>query len=362
MSGVRKLRFMKAIVLKKPRHLELMDIPMPRLGEANHVLIRVEACGICGSDLRYYAGENPWAMHTLGRHVDNPPNLIMGHEFAGTVEKVNSRQYEHLLGKRVGVQSYRVCGVCHFCTTGRENLCRDMIHIGHAQGWGEMDFYPGAYAEYCLGWADLLHPIPDMLSMEEAAMADILCVAVHVVGRTRLFPGAPVLCIGGGPAGLSIAQVARHNGAGNIFISDPSPVAQSVIRQYPDFQLIDPAKEELQRAVGKEKFAAIFDSVGSTESLQQAIPLLAEGGTLVNLAVHKAPLAINALELGSERSITTSSNAFYSDLVEAYDLLRNRHINVTPWITHRFPLDKFDKAFELLTRSPKEAYKIVFKP
>lgn len=353
---------MKAIVLTKPKRLELRHIPEPNMTDANHVLIKVKACGICGSDIRYWAGENPWALHTLGKHVDNPPNMVMGHEFAGTVEKVNSKENEKWLGQRVGVQSYRVCGTCQFCRTGRENLCRDMIHIGHAQGWGKMDYYPGAYAEYCLGWADLLHPIPAHISFPEAAMSDILCVAVHVVGRTRLYNGAPVLCIGGGPAGLSIAQIAKQNGAGRIMISDPSPIAQSVISNYSNFEIIDPTKTDLKTVVGQTKFAAIFDSVGTAKTIKTAIPFLEEAGTYVNLAVHSVPLEMNALALGSERAITTSSNAYYSDLKKAFELLNNGLVDVKPWITHRFPLEDFGEAFELLTQTPKAAYKVVFGP
>jgi len=214
---------MKAVVLKGPRDLVLRDVPVPQLRERNHVLVRVEACGICGSDLRYWAGENPWALHTLGRRQPNPPNMILGHEFSGVVVKVNSAQNEPLLGARVGVQAFRVCGECHLCRTGRENLCKNTVHIGHAQGWGEMPFYPGGYAEYCLAWADLLHPMADHVSFEQEAMRDILGVAVHAVGRADLYPGASVLCIGGGPAGLSIAQVAAARGAGQVFISEPSP-------------------------------------------------------------------------------------------------------------------------------------------
>ena len=73
--------------------------------------------------------------------------------------KVNSPAYGHLLGRHVGVQSFRTCGKCDFCRSGSQNLCRNTIHMGHAQGWGQMDYYLGAYAEYCLGWADLLFPI-----------------------------------------------------------------------------------------------------------------------------------------------------------------------------------------------------------
>lgn len=125
---------MKAVVLLEPEHLELMDIPEPTLTEDNHVLIKVESCGICGSDLRYYKGENPWAFHTLGVHKENPKNMVMGHEFVGTVVKVNSEKYEHLLGKRVGVQAFRVCNECYLCKSGRENLCPNTVHLGHAQG------------------------------------------------------------------------------------------------------------------------------------------------------------------------------------------------------------------------------------
>jgi threonine dehydrogenase-like Zn-dependent dehydrogenase len=357
---------MKAIVLKKPRTLELTHIPEYALKSENQVLIRVEACGICGSDLRYWAGENPWALHTLGKHIDNPPNLVMGHEFAGKVEKVNSQKYEHLLGKRVGVQAYRVCGECNFCKSGRENLCRKMIHIGHAQGWGEMSFYPGAYAEFCLGWADLLHPIPDHVSYAEAAMADILCVAVHVTGRTNIYEGSNILCFGGGPAGLSIAQVAKTFGAKNIFISDPSPLAQQIISKYNDFIIIDPIKDRvydvIKKHIGDQNCIAIFDTVGGNEQVNTGLPLLEEQGTYVNMAVHNEPLEFNGLMLGSERTITTSSNAYYKDLDKAYELIYSGALDVKPWITHRFPLEDYQKAFDLLLQTPKAAYKVVFEP
>jgi threonine dehydrogenase-like Zn-dependent dehydrogenase len=357
---------MKAVVLREPKVLELTDIPNFELIEPNHVLVKVKACGICGSDLRYWAGNNPWSLHTLGKHVPNPPNMVMGHEFAGEVVKVNSKEYDHFLGKRVAVQSYRVCGECQFCKTGRENLCRNMIHIGHAQGWGKMNYYPGAYAEYCLGWADLLHPIPDFITYAEAAMADILCVAVHVVGRTRIYDGANVLCIGGGPAGLSIAQVAKVFGAGKIVLSDPSPIARQVIGKFTAFTVADPGKgdisNQIEEIAGDNKFVAIFDSVGSSETINMALSLLEESGTYVNLVVHEAPVNFDMRALGSERTITTSSNAYYKDLIKAFELINSGVVDVKPWITNRFPLENFQDAFDLLLQNPKQAYKVVFEP
>ena len=352
---------MKAVVLRKPKDMVLMDIPYPKMTAANHVVVKVEACGICGSDLRYWAGENPWALHTLGKHVDNPPNMVLGHEFAGVVVEVNAAEYEYLLGKRVGVQAFRTCGECALCRSGHENLCQHTLHIGHAQGWSGMEFFPGGYAEYCLAWADLLHPMDGHVTFEEEAMRDILGVAVHAVGRTTTREGATVLCIGGGPAGLSIAQVAKARGAQEVFISEISPLARGVIAQYDGLTAIDPAAQSLADVLQGRRCTAIFDSVGTAATLQEALPLLAEAGTYVNLAVHETQFTFNAIALGSERTLTTTSNAFYRDEREAHALLASGAVNVKPMITHRFALEEFAQAFELLLREPKEAYKVVFQ-
>jgi len=352
---------MKAILLREPYVLELVEIPRPKLTSPEQVLIEVNACGICGSDLRYYAGENPWALHTLGRHVDNPPDMLLGHEFSGIVVEVASRQYEHLLGRRVGAQAFRTCGVCDLCRSGHENLCQDTLHIGHAQGWGAMPFYPGAYAEYCIAWADLLHPIAEHISFEEEALGDFLGVAVHAVGRTELIPGDTVLCIGGGPVGLSIAQVAHVKGAGRVIVSEISPVAQRVIALYPDFELLDPTKVDLVEVIGPATCAAVFDTVGSSETMAVGLSVLAGAGTYVNLAVHDTVLSMNSLALGSERRMTTSSNALYRDEREAHDLIADGSVNMAKMITHRFPLEDYAAAYELLLADPKLAYKVVFE-
>jgi threonine dehydrogenase-like Zn-dependent dehydrogenase len=340
-----------------------MEVPTPKLRQAEDILVEVKACGICGSDLRYWEGENPWALHTLGHHVDNPANIVMGHEYAGVVAQVNSARYEHLLGRRVGVQPYRVCGQCEFCRSGRHNLCKTTIHTGHAHGWGEMDVYPGAYAEYCPAWGDLVYPIPDSISFQEAAMADIYGVAVHAVGRTRIPKGGAVLCIGGGPVGLCIAQTALARGAGKVFVAETSPLAQRVLAQF-DVTVIDgrSTRETLAAHLGRPEVAIIYDSVGREETFTDAIPLLDASGVYVNLAVHAAALSFDATQLGSERTITTSSNAYYDDVREAYDLIYSRKVDAGPMITHCLPLTEYQQAFDLLLSTPKHAYKVVFTP
>ena len=116
---------MKAVVLEAPRKMTYRDIPIwpvESYGDPDMVLVKVAACGVCGSDFRYFAGENPWAMHTLGRHMDNPPNIVLGHEFAGQVEAVVDKKNVHLLGKRVAPICSKVCGMCSVCPSFHDHF------------------------------------------------------------------------------------------------------------------------------------------------------------------------------------------------------------------------------------------------
>ena len=131
--------------------------------------------------------------------------------------------------------------------------------------------------------------------------------------------------------------------------------------QFESLLCIDPTAQRLADALGDVRCAAIFDSVGSAETMREALSLLTEAGTYVNLAVHDTPVHLNALELGSERVMTTSSNALYRDEREAHALIESGTVDVGSMITHRFPLGGFQQAFDLLLREPKEAYKVVFR-
>ena len=149
-----------------------------------------------------------------------------------------------------------------------------------------------------------------------------------------------------------------------MFLSDPSPIAREVIGRYPGLQVIDPTVSELRAAIqqvtGEAHCQAIFDTVGTAETMQQALELLAPVGTYVDLAVHDTSLPLNARVLGSERTLTSSSNAYYRDEREAHALIRSGAVDVRSMITHRFRLDQYQEAFDLLLQEPKQAYKVVF--
>lgn len=358
---------MKAVVLESPRRLVRREIPVwpiEAYGDPDLVLVKVEACGVCGSDHRYYAGENPWALHTLGRHVDNPPGIVLGHEFAGRVAAVAHPRNEHLLGRRVAPVCSKVCGVCPECRAGRTQLCPNTVHLGHGQGWGKRDLYPGAYAEYVPAWGSGCYVIPDTMSFGEAAMMDILAVCVHVAHQGAIQPGRPVLMMGAGPAGNGIAQAARVLGAGRVVVTDVADTALDKARAAGFDAVIDArgraaaALTAELRDLAPDGYGTVFDSIGGRDSFDLGLGLLGKKGTLVNMAVHDLDIPVNFLRLGSERRITTSSNFASGDYPIALSWLESGRFQVADWLTP-VALDDVPRLFAEAESGGRRAFKMV---
>jgi L-iditol 2-dehydrogenase len=133
--------------------------------------------------------------------------------------------------RRVGILAFKGCGQCLYCRTGRENLCAEVQHIGHASGWPEMPHYPGGMAEEFEVWKDFDYDLPDSISFEEAIFLDGLAVAVHAAGEARLEPGKRAGVIGLGPIGMLFAQLAAHRGAEQVTGWDTAPLPVRLARQ-----------------------------------------------------------------------------------------------------------------------------------
>jgi threonine dehydrogenase-like Zn-dependent dehydrogenase len=349
---------MKALVLKSPRSLEVMDVPLPVL-RPGEILVRVSRCGVCGSDIRYFHGENPWARQTLQKDVPNPPNIIFGHEFVGTVEKVSDARDEHLLGKRVGLQTWTACGRCEHCRRGRENFCRQTRHLGHGQGWGKMDFYPGGMAEFCPAFAAGAYDLPENVSDEQATFLDPLTAAIHAVdvGGSGLLDAVVVL--GAGPIGLMIAQLAIARGAAEVFITDVAERNLDVARQLGIRHTLNVSdkksrlREWVMDTTGGRGVDRVFNTVGSNASIVESLEILAPAGVVVLMVTKEPKLQMPSLLLSGERTIKTSTNAMNTDLPRAIELIARGLVRVEPLITHRFPLTQGVKAFDVACNKDK---------
>jgi L-iditol 2-dehydrogenase len=348
-----------SVVLRKAFDVTVQRIPIPSVGDPS-VAVELGACGICGSDVRYFAGENPWALHTLGKNLPSPPNLVLGHEVAGTVR-------ENGKTRRVAILAYRACGKCESCVTGNENRCDDMEHFGHSAGWRSMPFFPGGMAHHFRIWKGFDHTIPDTISFEEATFLDGLAVAVHAVSQAGVGTRDLLGILGLGPIGLLAAQVARARGAAQVVGCDVAELPVRLARETGFGGALHGDTAELLstvRARGTSpKLAAVIDTVGTEQSIRDGLAMLAKGGVLVLLAVHDKPIALAPIALASERRLVTSSNNRYVDFPTAIDLLGSGAVRVSHLITHRFPLAQAPHAFDMLLKSGREeAYKVVLLP
>jgi L-iditol 2-dehydrogenase len=351
---------MLATLLRGPRNLRLQRIPEFNMAD-DQVMIDVAACGICGSDLRYHHGENPWALHTLGKPLENPPNIVLGHELAGTIRDAGN--FPSLSGKRIAVLSFKACGQCDQCRNGRENLCRNTMHLGHGAGWGKRKYYPGGMAERCPAWGKLCFELPDDMSFQEAALLDVVGVGVHAARVAGVGPGASVAVFGAGPIGNAIMQASRAMGASKVFVIDTYEVALDVAEKCGATLAVGSKPVSAIREANRGNCTAVFDTVGTPSTIHQCISLLSEGGTLVNMAVHDVNFSLNSLDVGSERALRTSCNFLPEEYPLSLSLVLSGQINVKPWITHTFPLREVERAFEIaLNKEKNGAFKVMIEP
>lgn len=357
---------MKAVVYKGPRTLVVERVPAFK-PDYDQVIIEVKSCGICGSDLRYYEGENPWALHTLGINTPSQRNMILGHEFSGVVVEAGSKDAEALIGKRIVAIPYNTCGTCELCLTGRYHLCRKTKHLGHGAGWGLMDYYPGGMAEYCPVWRTHALEIPEKISYDEATLIDPLSVAIHAIKLSGIKPVDDVLVLGTGPVGLCLAQAVRAFGAGHVFCTDIIDAALQIAREVGIDDALNAMNvdvcETIMRLTNNRGIDIVFDTVGSADSQRQALQVLAVSGILVNLVANESSVTYRLLDLSGERRIICSANSKYEDYLLGIKMLENGTMNAKALITHRFPIDKANDAFNILhDRGKNGAMKVIINP
>ena len=343
---------MKAVIVESVGKLSVQEVERP-VPLPDEVLVEVAACGVCGSDIRYLHGDNPWASQTLGVKKPNPPNMALGHELSGTVVEAGSPRHEHLVGRRVAALAYRGCHRCRYCLSGRHHLCGEVEHIGHAAGWEEGQLNPGGMADACRVWAEMAYPLPGETTFEQGCLLDGLAVSVHACDRGRVARGDHVAIVGSGAVGLLILQVARLSGASFTMCIDTcrKPIDVAGELGADECLLIQSVSECEPR---HDQFDVVFDTVGSVETATESMRLLRRGGRAVLMAHPADTLPLDSRLFSGERALMTSANSPYPDFAEAVELVASGRVDVDPLITHRFPIDRAVEA--LAVAEDKERY------
>lgn len=339
-----------AVILKKPGSIAIETIPVPQiLGPT--VEVEMKACGICGSDVRYYQGENPWSLHTLGKNIPSPPNMVLGHEVSGIVHAPEG-------DRRVAILAYKGCGECLYCTTGRENLCDTMEHFGHSAGWKSMPYYPGGMSETFRIWKGFEYDIPESISFEAATFLDGLAVAKHAVDVSGLEAGQRIGIVGLGPIGLLAAQVGRARGAELVTGCDTAQLPVEMAKKIGYDSMVCGSVNDLHKGLD-----VLIDTVGSEQTIAQGLYMLEKSGVLVLLAVHEKPVPLAPITLSGERRIMTAANNQYKDFPAAIELMASGRIVVEPLVTHRYALKDALIAFDTMLEKEKNGtFKVVLFP
>jgi L-iditol 2-dehydrogenase len=342
---------MKALLLSQYNHLEITDCPVPKPA-ANEILVRVAACGICGSDVHGYDGSS-------GRRI---PPIVMGHEAAGTVAGLGSSVTNFSLNDRVTFDSTISCGACAYCRRGQVNLCDHREVLGVSCG----DYRRhGAFAEYVTVPAHIVYRLPDTISFAEAALLEAVAVAVHAVSLAEIVPGSISLVIGAGTIGLLCLQALRAAGCPRVCIADIDQSRLATARTLGATSTLTAGaelQEQLKQLTNGQGVDLAVEAVGLRQTVATAIDAVRKGGTVV-LVGNVSPEAALPLQKVVTRQIRLQGScASAGEYPRAIELMSSGAIHVKPLITAIAPLEDGPGWFKRLHAHEPGLTKVVLTP
>lgn len=351
-------RTMKAAVLFGEHDLRVVEKEVPRQGY-QEVLMKVEACAICGTDPKIVA--HGWQ--------NQPPfgEFIPGHEYAGTIVALGEGVAGFAKGDRVAVEPHKGCGVCANCLRGFYTVCLNYGNL--AAGHRHYGFTAnGGYAEYAVNHISTLHKIPDSLDFEEATL--ITTAGTSMYGITRiggLEPGETVVVAGPGPIGLMAVQLVKQMGSARVILTGTREERLNLGRELGADITINVGKEEVKErifeitdGIGAD---AVLECAGTARSLADAIEYTRKNGRIALVGIYSEPVSINAFKV-NQWNITLAGSRAEGDrsLSKVAPLMGDGRIKARPLITHTFSLDQVNEAIETFVKRIGGAIKVVLKP
>ncbi len=347
---------MKALVFYGPGqiNLETMPIPKARPGE---VVIRVTLTTICGTDLHILKGE-----------YLVKPGLVIGHEPVGVIHEIGEGVTGYQVGDRVLVGAITPCGQCNFCLSGNWSQCGGAIG-----GWKFGNTIDGAQAEYLrVPYAQAnLAKIPNELTDEQVVLlADIASTGISAAESADLQIGDTVAVFAQGPIGLCATAGAKLKGASLIIAVESDPVRIQMSRRMGadavfDFNQHD-VVEEIKHITGGRGVDVAIEALGTQGTFENALRVLRPGGTLSSLGVYSGKLSVPlepfAAGLGDHKIVTTLCPGGKERMRRLMELVRQGRLDLTPLLTHTFPLDRITEAYQLFGECREGVVKVAIKP
>ncbi len=343
---------MKALTLTEYKKFDFAEAPEPEMAPGD-VLVRVRACGICGSDVHGMDGSS-------GRRI---PPVIMGHEASGVIEKCGDEVRDWKVGDRVTFDSMLYCGECDFCRAGKTNLCDNRMVLGVS-----CDDYRrhGAFAEFVSIPARLLYRIPDEVSFEQAAFVEPVSVALHAVNRVPVAEGDTAVVVGAGMIGLLVLQALRIAGAEELICVDLDERRLELAKELgaddcfsPD--KCDPVREIMTLTDGLGADVAM-EVVGITPTIQTAVKCLRLGGSLGAVGNIAASVDFPLQAIVTREISVFGSCAATNEPPEALKRIAEGTMRVDPLISAVAPLEEGAQWFDRLYTGDEDLIKVILQP
>ena len=340
---------MRVVMYYNNQDVRVEEIPAPQIGPGE-LLVRVEACGICGSDV----------MEWYRR--DRVP-LVLGHEIGGQIVAVGDGVERYKEGDRISAAHHVPCNTCHYCLSGHHTICNTLR---------QTNFDPGGFAEYirmpAINVDRGVFLLPDEVSYEEATFIEPLACVLRGQRLAHIQPGQSVLVIGSGIAGLLHVQLARALGAGCVVATDIADYRLEAARQFGADAAIH-AKEDLPsclRYVNQGRLAdLVIVCTGAVSAITQALQSVERGGTVLFFAPTNPgvtiPISINDLFWRNDITLTTTYAASPADYTAALELIRARSVHIGEMITHRLGLAEAGLGFQLVADA-QNSIKVIIEP
>ena len=328
---------------------EVRDIELRELKD-DEVLIKNMVCGICGTDVHIYHGE-------AGSATVNPP-IVLGHEFAGVIEKVGDMVNAVKVGDHVTIDPNIYCGKCRSCRMGRKQNCENLMALGVNMN--------GGFAEYTIAPETQCFILKKDVDFDVAAMAEPLACVIHGIDQTQLQAGQTVVVIGGGTIGLLMVQMAKLSGAATVVLSEPVEMRRKLGRELGADFAIDPINEDINEKMleytGRAGADVVIECVGKVFAAEQAIKFADNGATVLLFGVPSpnALLIVPLFDLFKKELKLVGSMINPDTHQRAVNLINGGNIRVKELITHVYGLDDLDEAIH--KQMSNDSIKVVVHP
>ncbi|WEG13449.1 alcohol dehydrogenase catalytic domain-containing protein [Pullulanibacillus sp. KACC 23026] len=351
---------MKAIVAYAPSDYRIEEVSTPRIEHEKEIIIKVEACGICAGDVKAYAGAPSfWGDETQPAYIKAP--MIPGHEFIGHVVAKGEAVTDFEIGDRVISEQIVPCWECRFCKHGQYWMCEKHDLYGFQNNVN------GGMAEYMKFTKEAInYRVPDELPIEDAILIEPYACSLHAVQRAQISYGDVVVISGAGTLGLGMVGAAKKSGPGKLIVLDMKEDRLELAKQFGADIVLNPAKvdvvKEIKDMTDGYGCDIYIEATGHPKSVEQGLSMIRKLGRFVEFSVFKDPVSVDWSIISDRKELDLLGShlgPYCYDLV--IEGIQNGDLPTKGVVTHRLPLEEFEKGFELM-KTGEKSLKVILEP